>query len=198
MLDVRLLTRVSQFFLVPRNHAPAVFDLLRRYRECVGTDFEDALRLDTSVPLREGPPLCCGYGPTGLLVRALQIRAARVTRTVSTTAVATADPATATATTENEARDDEERFSDGRLPGQVAARRLRLVLLEWPLFIVGKPPAQYCRPNHPSTIIGYFGRRGTAPPEPGAAAVECEAVLRACENGLRVDTAPPGNYSYWI
>ena len=65
--------------------------------------------------------------------------------------------------------------------GGGAGSLLRLVLLETPLLIIGKPPRQYCKPSHPSTVVGYFGRRGSLPPDNAAAFKDCEAVLRACD-----------------
>ena len=75
----RLLPLPDHFFVVPRAFASDALDLLGRYLACEGTAFEDSLRLlhvrqgandngnasSASPTLRDGPPLCCGYGPTG-------------------------------------------------------------------------------------------------------------------------------------
>ena len=55
------------------------------------------------------------------------------------------------------------------------------VLLELPLLIIGKPARQYCKTAHQSTVVGYFGRRGSQPPDAEAAYRDCEAVLHACD-----------------
>lgn len=185
----RLLPLPDHLFVVPRAHASAAFDIFERLRSCQSGTFEASLRLrsrvakNASSTLRDGPPLCCGYGPTGLLVRALQLRAEHEPPSLGSHGTATR---ARTARGSHAGSGPDSHLDSHEVGGGGGAARawppLRFALLEWPIFVVGKPPAQYCRTRHQSTVIGYFGRRGSKPPDGAAAQLECSRVLRACEH----------------
>ena len=57
----------DHFWFGPRAHAAVAFDILRRYQDCVSVEDAAGVAGESS----SSKELCCGGGPTGLLVRAL-------------------------------------------------------------------------------------------------------------------------------
>ena len=199
----RLLPMPDHFFVVPRSHAAAAFDIFGRYRRCRGDSFERSLRLgnpasleSSNATLKDGPPLCCGIGPTGLLVRSLQLSSVSRSRSIGSTVgaplapplgslqarTAHAHPPAAGLGDSGALRSlrDVNVPSNAREDTSGGSSALRVVLLESPIFVIGKPPQQYCKSHAQSSVAGYFGRRGSQPPDAARGYSDCEAVLGAC------------------
>ena len=150
LLRQRLLPTQDHFWIVPRTYAPGPMGILDAYARCEGDSFERLLGLNKSTgPFRS---LCCGGGPTGVAVHAMQ-RAAHIVGGWSTRAQSTT-------------------VAGSDAPPPLAP--LTVVNLELPLFIVGKPHREYCARGESGKVVttygGYF-----------ASASECMAVMRACD-----------------
>jgi hypothetical protein len=177
----RLLPLPDFFWIVPRAHAAAAFDVMGRYQRCgrqgaalkaraPAPDVTNAsagciatgVCRDIPRTARRLPPLCCGGGPTGVLVRML-LRAAD-----QATPLGTRDSSASggggggggsgsgnTSITSGTASQDAP-----HKPAPVSSG-LTVHLLEHPIFVVGHVQTAHhlCNYRTPSTVMGYFASR---------------------------------------